>query len=118
MAKLNEKALEKFEQKERGLRIKKIREHELKMKKSELGRKIGVSGQFIGLVEDGKGNLMYKSIKKLMKLSGHSADYILYGMDDDIIMQTRDLLKIYSDQEVIQSIESIKKIALFIKNIR
>ena len=64
-----DKNKEKLEQKERGLRIKRIREEELKMKKSELGKEIGVSGQFLGLVEEGKGNLVYKSIKKLKYLS-------------------------------------------------
>ena len=49
--------LEKVEQKERGERIKYIREKELKMSKVQLGKEIGVSGQFLGLVEDGKGNL-------------------------------------------------------------
>ena len=69
MNNLEEKNKEKIEQNERGLRIKRIREKELKMKKTELGKKIGVSGQFLGLVEDGKGNLAYRSIKKLKYLS-------------------------------------------------
>lgn len=69
MNNLNKKNIEKIEQKERGLRIKRIREQELKMKKTELGKEIGVSGQFLGLVEEGKGNLVYKSIKKLKYLS-------------------------------------------------
>ena len=69
MNNLSEKNKEKLEQKERGQRIKRIREEELKMKKTELGREIGVSGQFLGLVEEGKGNLVYKSIRKLKYLS-------------------------------------------------
>ena len=69
MGNLIEKNKEKIEKKERGLSIKRIREEELKMKKSELGKEIGVSGQFLGLVEEGKGNLVYKSIKKLKYLS-------------------------------------------------
>ena len=56
--------LEKIEQRERGERIKYIRENELKLKKTQLGKKIGVSSQFLGLVEDGKANLVYKSIKQ------------------------------------------------------
>ena len=106
---------EKLEQIERGLRIKHIREKELKMKKSELGRKLGVSGQFIGLVEEGKGNLSYKSIKKLKYLCGHSSDYILFGLDDDMILETRECLEKYSDEEVIKAINTLKEIALFIK---
>lgn len=107
--------LEKELQKERGERIKKIREQELKMNKAQLGKEIGISGQFLGLVEEGKGNLVYKSIKKLRDLSGHSSDYILYGLDDNIIQETRKCLEKYSEQEIIQAINVIKEIALFIK---
>ena len=56
------------EQIERGQRIKSIRE-ELKMNKTQLAKKIGISSQFLGLVEEGKGNLMYKSLKKLKEVS-------------------------------------------------
>lgn len=112
----NEKELEKIEQKERGRRIKEIREKELKMKKSQLGKEIGISGQFLGLVESGKGNLAYKSVKKLKNLSGHSSDYILYGLDDNNIEETRQCLEKYTEKEIIQAINIIKDIALFIKN--
>ncbi len=112
----NEIDLEKQEQIERGKRIKVIRESELHMNKTQLAKEIGVSGQFLGLVEEGKGNLVYKSIKKLRSLSGHSADYILYGLDDNIIEQTKKELKIYSENEIINAIKTIKDITLFIKN--
>lgn len=113
---LREKSLEKQEQKERGLRIKYIREHELKMKKTELGKHIGVSGQFLGLVEEGKGNLMYRSLKKLRNLCGHSTDYILYGIDDDIINETKQYLRRYSEEKLILAFDTIKEIALILKN--
>lgn len=113
---LREKNLEKLEQKERGLRIKEIREKELKMRKAELGRHIGVSGQFLGLVEEGKGNLMYKSLKKLRNLSGHSVDYILYGLNDEIIVETQKCLQRYSEQQITMTLNTIKEIALFLKN--
>ena len=107
---------EKSEQIARGKRIKKIREKELKMKKSELGKMLGVSGQFIGLVEDGNGNLMYRSIKKLRELSGHSADYILFGLDDSHMKETNKLLQKYNDKDIIQTIDTLKEIAILIKN--
>ena len=113
---LRERSLEKQAQIDRGLRIKHIREKELKLKKTELGKKIGVSGQFIGLVEEGKGNLMYKSLKKLRDLSGHSSDYILYGLDDDILQETRKCLTRYSEQQLILAFDTIKEIALLLKN--
>lgn len=111
-----EPQLEKLEQIERGKRIKEIREKELKMKKTQLGKAIGVSGQFLGLVEEGKGNLAYKSIKKLKEISGLSSDYILYGLDDNIIKETKITLEKYTDKQIMEAIEIIKEIAIFIKN--
>ncbi len=107
--------VEKIEQIERGKRIRDIREKELKMKKTQLGKEIGISGQFLGLVESGKGNLVYKSVKKLMDLSGHSSDYILYGLDDSVIKETKKCLEKYTEKEIIQAMNVIKEITLFIK---
>ena len=107
--------IEKLEQIERGKRIKDIRDIELRMNKSELARIIGISSQFLGLVEDGKGNLVYDSIRKLRDISGHSADYILYGVDDESINNTRKLLENYSDDEIVEALNIIEKLSLFIK---
>lgn len=100
----------------RGKRIKEIREKELRMNKAKLASLIGISGQFLGLVEEGKGNLVYKSLKRLMKISGHSADYILFGLDDNIIKDTRKILNNYTDLEILEGIEIIKKLSIFIKS--
>ena len=108
--------LEKQEQILRGQRIKYIRENELHMNKTQLAKEIGISSQFLGLVEEGRGNLVYRSIRKLRDLSGHSADYILYGLDDTIINKTRELLSTYSDKEIETAMNMIKDIAIFIKN--
>ncbi len=107
--------LEKSEQISRGKRIKDIRENELHMNKTQLAKEIGVSSQFLGLVEDGRGNLVYRSIKKLRDLSGHSADYILYGLDDKVIAKTKKLLDLYSDEEIAHAISILNDIAIFIK---
>lgn len=108
--------VEKFEQIERGKRIKNIRENELHMNKTQLAKEIGISSQFLGLVEEGRGNLVYRSIKKLRKLSGHSSDYILFGLDDDIIKETKQYLDKYSEEEIIRFIKIIKEITFFMKN--
>ena len=107
---------EKQEQILRGKRIKDIRENELHMNKTQLAKEIGISSQFLGLVEEGRGNLMYRSIRKLRDLSGHSADYILYGLDDTIINKTKNLLNTYSNKEIETAMNIIKDIAIFIKN--
>ena len=106
---------EKQEQIERGKRIKSIRENELKMNKTQLAKEIGVSSQFLGLVEDGKGNLVYRSIKKLRDLTGHSADYILYGLDDTVIKETVRYLENDSEQDILNAIDIIKRLTIFMK---
>ena len=100
---------------ERGKRIKSIRENDLKLNKTDLARQIGISSQFLGLVEDGKGNLMYKSIKLLRDLSGHSADYILYGLDDHILDKTKLYLEKYSEKEIIIALEMLKSLSFLLK---
>ncbi len=111
-----EKNLEKLEQIERGKRIKYIRENELHMNKTQLAREIGVSSQFLGLVESGKGNLVYKSLKRLRNLSGHSSDYILFGIDDSSISETKKILEQYSEMEISEAIKLLNNIAVFIRN--
>ena len=46
--------LEKKEQQIRGKRIKEIREKELRLNKTDLAKQIGISSQFLGLVEERK----------------------------------------------------------------
>lgn len=101
---------------ERGKRIKHIREDELHLNKSQLARKLGVSSQFLGLVEEGKGNLVYKSLKRLKDVSGHSADYILYGLDDTVVKETNEILEKYSEKEIKAAIRVIKNLSVFMKN--
>ena len=107
--------VERKEQYERGQRIKKIREEELKMNKTQLARAIGTSSQFLGFVEEGKGNLVYYSLKKLREVSGHSADYILFGLDDNCITKTKKILKNYSEEEIIGTLDIVKKLTLLFK---
>lgn len=107
--------VEKQEQYERGQRIKFIREKELHMSKTELAAKIGTSSQFLGLVEEGKGNLVYYSIGKLREVCGHSSDYILFGVDDESIKHTKKLLENYSEREINEALSVIQKISKFIK---
>ena len=108
---------ERQEQYKRGQRIKFIREEELEMTKTDLAHEIGTSSQFLGLVEEGKGNLVYYSLKKLRDVSGHSIDYILYGVDDNSLDITRRLLRDYTDEQVIAALDIIKNLAKFIKEV-
>ena len=109
--------IEIIEQEKRGLRIKNIRENELKMNKTQLSKEIGISSQFLGLVEEGKGNLSCKSLKRLRNISGHSADYILFGLDDKSINKTKELLNNYSELEITETIDFIKHLIILMRNI-
>lgn len=100
--------IEKQEQIIRGKRIKDIRENELRLNKSDLAKQIGISSQFLGLVEDGKGNLSFRSIKLLRDLSGHSADYILFGLDDNILRNTKIFLQRYDEKELMGALDMLK----------
>lgn len=113
---MNTDILDIQERIERGKRIKEIRENELHLNKSELARKIGVSSQFLGLVEEGKGNLMYRSIKNLKDISGHSSDYILYGLDDSLIKETNEILGKYDEKQIKAALKMLNNIGIFIKN--
>ena len=107
---------DKFEQIKRGKRIKAIREDELKMSRKELANCLGISPQFQGVIEEGRGNLSYKNLKKLIELSGHSSDYILFGLDDNVIAETKEYLKKYSTGQILATMNVIKEISLFISD--
>lgn len=111
-----DKSEDKTEQIERGLRIKNIRENELHLNKTDLAKEIGVSSQFLGLVEKGNGNLVYKSLKSLCRLSSHSSDYILFGIDDEYIANTLNLFKKYSEPQIVDGIECLIRFAQFMKS--
>ena len=64
--------------KEFGLRVKKIRE-DMHMTKEEFAKQLGISGQFLGLVEHGKNYLSIENLKKLCEITNFSADYLLFG---------------------------------------
>lgn len=100
----------------RGKRITEIRENELRLNKTDLAKKIGISSQFLGLVERGRGNLSYKSIRLLRDLSGHSADYILYGLDDEVLSTTRKLLVKYSQEDIISALRVLGDLSFLLKD--
>ena len=108
---------DKQEQIDRGKRIKGIRENELHLNKSQLAKLLGISSQFLGLVEEGKGNLVYRSIKSLKDISGHSSDYILFGLDDSMIKETNEILQKFDEKQIKEALKILKNIGLFVKNI-
>ena len=98
-----------------GDRIRIIR-NELKMNKEALAREIGVTGQFLGVVESGRSTISYDKLKRLCEISGYSADYIIFGKDGDMVKNTKSKLEEYSDEQIRSACEIIQKLAIFMKN--
>jgi len=63
-----------------GKRIKEIREN-MGMTKESFAKEIGISGQYLGIVEHGKSYLSIEKLKVLCDFTNLSADYILFGRD-------------------------------------
>ena len=101
--------------KQMGDRIRNIR-NELRMTKESLAKDIGVTGQFLGVVESGKSSISYDKLKKLCDISGYSADYILFGRNSENISKTRTSLEGFSNEQIQEACDIIGKIAIFMKN--
>ena len=102
--------------KEIGLRIKYIRET-MGYTKENLAKMLGVSGQYLGMVEHGKGCLSIDKIGKLCQITNLSADYILFGKDYSLPASAQKALDEYSEEQIISGCETLEKLALFIKNL-
>ena len=102
-------------QKKIGQRIRIIKK-ELNLSKDALGKMLGISGQFLGVIENGKSNLTYDRLKKFCEVSGYTADYILFGRDVKKIVETREELQKFSNEQIIEACELLSKIAIFVKN--
>lgn len=100
----------------RGKRIKNIRENELRLNKTDLAKLIGISSQFLGLVENGRSNLTYRSLRLLREISGHSADFILFGLDDNVLVKTKEYLEFFSEDELKHGLDILKELVYVIKN--
>lgn len=100
--------------KEIGERIKNIREN-MSMTKEEFAKQIGISGQYLGLIEHGKNYLSIEKLKVLCNFTNLSADYILFGRDKNIITDTKKILSEFSEEQIEVGCDMLKKLALFIK---
>ena len=99
-----------------GLRIKRIRET-MGFTKEKLANMLGASGQYLGMVEHGKGCLSIDKIGKLCQITNLSADYILFGKDYSLPASAQKALQEYSEEQIISGCETLEKLALFIKNL-
>lgn len=97
-----------------GERIERIRK-ELGLSKTQFGKMIGISGQYIGMVERGRYGLSVESIIKIYKATGCSADYILFGTIDSVQdPDTAASLYGLSSEQIQIALDIIKRVAQFI----
>ena len=99
-----------------GLRIKNIRES-MNMSKEEFSKLLGISGQYLGIVERGGSCLSIEKLKRLCDLSKSSADYILFGKNTNLEHETNVILSTFTDEQIELGCDTLKKLAVFIKSI-
>lgn len=100
--------------KEIGERIRNIR-NEMNMTKETLAKRIGVTGQFLGVVESGKSTISYEKLRRLCEISGYSSDYILFGKEMEMLNETKALFLEYNEEQVEDACEILKRMAKIIK---
>lgn len=98
-----------------GKRIKKIREN-MGMTKESFAKQLGISGQYLGLIEHGKNCLSIEKLKILCDFTNLSADYILFGKNQNMVNDTKDILAEFTENQIELGCDMIKKLALFIKD--
>lgn len=99
-----------------GKRIKITRES-MKMTKEDFAKILGISGQYLGIVERGDSCLSVEKLKLLCDFTNLSADYILFGKDNNLINNTIKDLSKYTDEQIVTGCEVLKELSLFIKTL-
>ncbi len=97
-----------------GKRIKSIREN-MNMTKESFAKQIGISGQYLGLIEHGKNYLSIEKLKVLCDFTNFSADYILFGKNKNIIKDTKNILSQFTENQIEIACDILKQLALLIK---
>lgn len=98
-----------------GKRITEIRKG-LNMNKEQFAKLIGISGQYLGTVENGVNGLSVDKLMTLCVKTKTSADYLLFGkpsMDDEEIKKVFEKI---DKAQIAPAFEVLKNIALFIKS--
>lgn len=63
-----------------GERLRSLRES-MKMTREEFSEKIDITDSFLGQIERGERALSVKTLRKVIKYTGVSSDYLLFGKD-------------------------------------
>lgn len=101
--------------KEIGLRIKNIRLN-MNITKQKMAELLGISGQYLGMIERGEGTLSIDKLKVLCDITGLSADYILFGKDSNFTLRLSKTLSDYSDEEIKLGCATLENLALLLKH--
>lgn len=100
-----------------GKRITEIRKS-LNMNKEQFAKLIGISGQYLGTVENGVNGLSVDKLMILCEKTNTSADYLLFGKPN---MDNEEIKKIFEKidrTQIAPAFEVLKSIALFIQAIK
>ena len=98
-----------------GERIRNIRES-MHITKEAFAKEIGISGQYLGLIEHGKNYLSIEKLKTLCEYTNLSADYILFGKNVNAINDAKEMLTKFSDEQLISACETLKDLAIYLKS--
>lgn len=96
-----------------GERIEKLRRKH-KLSQNQFGKMIGISGQYLGLVEKGTHGLSVGSIVNICDKTGVSADYLLFGAIDLLEDPITDILSDLSHEQINIALDIIKQVAQFV----
>lgn len=99
-----------------GKRIRNIR-FSMNLSKKDFAKLLGISGQYLGMIEKGQGSLSVEKLEILCNLSNLSADYILFGKDNLFSSELQNILSKYSSESIHSGFESLEKFALFMKSL-
>ena len=80
-----------------GERLREIREN-MHMTREEFSEKIDITDSFLGQIERGERSLSVKTLKKVVKYTGVSADYLLFGKNskNDVLNKINNILELNS----------------------
>ena len=81
-----------------GERLREIREN-MNMTREEFSKKIDITDSFLGQIERGERSLSVKTLKKVVKYTGVSADYLLFGKNskNDVLNKINNILELNSE---------------------
>ena len=97
-----------------GKRVEKLRK-ERNLSKSQFGKLLGISGQYVGRIEKGTHSISVELIVKICDLTGVSTDYIIFGIisSEQEITVAASLYGL-SNEQIQIAFDIIKKVAQFI----